>query len=87
MTNNTIDFKAVKDTKEFIENANNRIFELENALYKILETKDLAAIQELAADVLGEDLDTYLEGELLPELNFEDDKNIVWEDIQKPEYE
>lgn len=60
---NTINFQAAKVTKEFIEEANDRIFELENALYKILETEDLTEAKDIAAEALGEDLEEYLEDE------------------------
>ena len=59
---NTVNFQAVKATKEFIEEANERIFELENALYKILDAKDLVEAKDISADVLGEDLQEYLDG-------------------------
>lgn len=60
---NTINFQAAKVTKEFIEEASERIFELENALYKILETEDLTEAKDIAAEALGEDLEEYLEDE------------------------
>jgi hypothetical protein len=54
-------------------------------LYRILDAKDLGIAKELAADVLGEDLETYNEADDLTELDFDDDNNLPWEDIKEEE--
>jgi uncharacterized protein (UPF0264 family) len=79
-----IDFSSARAIKEFVQTANEKIMLLEQALYEILEEKDLFNIKEIAADVLGEDLDAYLEEDDLSktELDFEDDTKINWDDIQ-----
>lgn len=74
------DFTAAKATKNFIETANNRIQELEEALYQILDLKTLSDAKEVASEVLGEDLDIYLEEDLeVEELDFSGDK---WNNVK-----
>jgi len=67
---NVIDFTKIAKVKEFIEDANNRIGELEHALYTILDLSRIDIIKETAASVLNEDLNVYLESEN-SELDFE----------------
>lgn len=72
MTNRKIiDFKSVKSIKELVLTANETIGELENALYNILDAKSITEAKIIAADVLNEDLDTYMEEDDLEELDFE----------------
>ena len=73
---NTINLTSARSLKEFIATANDKILKLENTLYEILETKSLEAAKELAADVLGEDLDVYLEEDSLEELDFENNTYV-----------
>ena len=82
MEKNIVNFNSVKAAKEFMLNANARIGELEHALYKILDQKRLDVIHELAADVLGEDLEVYLEDDCLEELDFEDEPTNSWDDYR-----
>lgn len=70
---NIVDFKSTKALKDFVSTANERILALEHALYTILETDRIDVIKEIAADVLGEDLDIYLEEDIMEELDFEDE--------------
>jgi hypothetical protein len=70
-----INFTNVKNIKEFTMTANARIIDLEQCLYDILECSRLDRVKEMAADVLGEDLDSYFEEER-EELDFEDDTKI-----------
>lgn len=76
---NIVDFKTAQELKEFVSNASDRIFELEDALYQILDSSKLDVAKELAADVLGEDLESFLEEEKFEELDFEDDTNVAWD--------
>ena len=73
-----VDFTAVKSIKEFVLTANERIYELESALYAILDMTHLDHVKETAADVLGEDLEVYLEAENIKELDFENDDYNDW---------
>ncbi len=74
MNNNkkVVDFTKIKDIKEFMETANERIIDLENALYAILDSYRLDVVKELAADALGENLEVYLEQDVR-ELDFNGD--------------
>lgn len=81
MTRNIIDFKSARSIKELVLTANDTIGALENALYKILDCDRLDVVKEIAAEALGEDLDIYLEDDNLAELDFEEDLNINWDDI------
>jgi hypothetical protein len=72
-------------TKEWIEEMNTRMLELENALYGILDAKDIDIAREIAADVLDEDLEIYMEEDNLDELDFDDDGNLPWDDINATE--
>jgi len=77
---NLIDFTSARSIKEFVTTANDTIYRLEHALYQILDTSRLDVAKEIAADVLEEDLDTYLEDDNLKELDFEDDgDSLPWE--------
>ncbi len=69
-----IDFTSTKAVKEFIETANERILELEQAHYLILETNRIDVIKEISANVLGEDLEIYLEEDSLDQLDFDDEE-------------
>lgn len=80
MSDNVVDFTSTKAVKEFIETANGRIIDLEQALYDILECSRMDVCKEIAAEVLGEDLETYLEEDNYAELDFEDDDTLPWED-------
>ncbi len=71
-----IDFTVVKNIKDFVATANERIYELENALYEILEMDHLEMAKEVAAEVLGEDLEVYLEAENIKELDFENETYV-----------
>jgi hypothetical protein len=85
---NIIDIGSARAVKSFIEGANSAndyILDLEDTLYRILDAKDLGIAKELAADVLGEDLETYNEADDLTELDFDDDNNLPWEDIKEEE--
>lgn len=62
------------------EDKGDRMVALENALYEVINSKDLAYAKQIAADVLEEDLDDLYEEEL-EELNFDDDSFIVDEDF------
>ncbi len=64
-----VDYQGVLRVKNFLTTANERIGELEHALYSILDTKRLDVIREIAADALNEDLEVYME----EELDFEDE--------------
>lgn len=68
-----IDFSAAKSVKEFVETASGRIYELEDALYAILDCHRVDVIKEIAADALGEDLETYMEEDSVKELDFDTD--------------
>jgi hypothetical protein len=72
-------------TKEWIEEMNTRMLELENALYGVLDAKDIDIAREIAADALEEDLDIYMEEDNLEELDFDDDDNLPWDDINETE--
>jgi hypothetical protein len=65
--------------RQAINDCNDRIIELENALYTILDVDGLEKAKEIAAEALGEDLETYLEEEVVEELDFEDDGQIPWD--------
>ena len=78
---NVFDINNALKVKEFISEANETILMLENALYLVLEQTDLKDAKQVAADALGEDLNTYLEADDLSELDFEDDTNLPWEEI------
>lgn len=69
---NVIDFTNILNVKEFVESASERIGELECALYDILDTERLDIAKEIAADVLEEDLEAYLEEDKYAELDFDD---------------
>ena len=69
-----IDFTSTKSVKEFVETANERILELEQAHYLILETNRIDVIKEISANVLGEDLEIYLEEDSLDQLDFDDEE-------------
>lgn len=84
---NVIDLGSARAIKEYIENSQLHIQKLEHALYEILDTKSIDQCKELAADALGEDLDTYLEEDDLAELDFEDDGKVPWSDIPEVEVE
>ncbi len=79
---NIVDFSSAKAVKDFIDEANDHIFRLENALYDIMDAKDIQITKEIAADALDEDLDVYLEEDDLTELDFDDDGNLPWDDIK-----
>lgn len=64
MTNKPLDFVATKRLRDIAEETTERNRELENALYQILDSKSLDYAKEIAADILGEDLEIYSELEL-----------------------
>ena len=69
-----IDFRSAKLVKEFVETAGQRIYDLEDCLYSIIDCHRMDVIKEMAAEALNEDLDILLEPEDgVQELNFEDD--------------
>lgn len=70
---NIINLKACRSIKELATTAQETIYGLENALYDILDAQSLEVAKEIAADVLGEDLDVYLEDEGVEELDLEQD--------------
>ena len=72
---NVIDFTSAKAVKEFIETASHRIYDLEATLYDILECSRLDVAKEMAADVLEEDIDVYLEEDNCAELDFEPEED------------
>ena len=76
-SNNLINFQSVKSIKDLAILANDKIGELEHALYSILDCDRIDVIKEIAADALGEDIDIYLEDEMDKklELNFEHEDN------------
>ncbi len=82
---NTIDFRSAKACKEFIETASDQIMRLTNALYDVLDCKNLDHVKEIAAEALDEDLEEYLAEENLEleELDFEDDNKLPWDDIRE----
>ena len=62
-------------------NKDERIIELENSLYEIMKASDLSYAKEIAAEVLEEDLEGYLEEEGIPqELDFNDDDKYILDD-------
>lgn len=75
-----VDFSAAKSIKEFVAEANERIYELEYALYDILETTRLDVCKEIAAEALHEDIEIYLESDDLAELDFDNDDVLHWEE-------
>ena len=86
-TANIVDLRSARSVKTFIEGANSAndyILDLEDALYRIMDAKDLGIAKEIAADVLGEDLATYNEADDLTELDFDDD-SLPWEDTKEEE--
>jgi hypothetical protein len=85
MINNVVNLRSARSVKDFIENANTHIISLENALYSIMEAKDLTIAKETAAEALDEDLEEYLAEDNLQELDFEDDSQIPWADIKEEE--
>jgi NDP-sugar pyrophosphorylase family protein len=84
MTTNIVNLRSARSVKEFIETANEQIMTLTNALYEILDSKNLDHIKEIAAEALDEDLEEYLaEDDLeMRELDFEDDDKLPWDDIE-----
>ncbi len=68
-----VDFTSAKNIKDFVETANDRIFQLEDSLYAILDCHRIDVIKEIAAEVLNEDLESYLEEDKVQELDFDDD--------------
>lgn len=84
---NVIDITNGLKTKEFIETHQERLFELENAMYKIMDCASLREAQEIAAEAVYEDLDEYQEEEKedIQELDFNDDKKIIWDEIETEE--
>ena len=82
---NIVDLRSVKSVKEFVETANDQIMRLTNALYDIMDSKNLDEMKEIAAEALDEDLEEYLlEDNLeMAELDFEDDSNVPWDDIRE----
>lgn len=85
MVETVINLSSVRSVKDFIEEANDHILRLESALYDILDCKDLQIAKEIAADVLDEDLEIYLEEDDLEELDFDDDTKLPWKDIPEGE--
>jgi len=83
MTNAIVDFRSVKAVKEFVETANEQIMRLTNALYEVLDSKNIDEMKEIAAEALDEDLEEYLAEDNLEmeELDFEDDDKLPWDDI------
>lgn len=84
---NVVDFKSAKMVKEFIETAGQRIYELEDSLYAIIDCHRLDIAKEIAADVLNENLDILLEEDTgVEELNFDDDTSgemgLPWDEIE-----
>ena len=77
MQDNVVDINKIKDIKAFVETANERIIDLEQCLYDILECSRLDVAKEMAADVLDEDLDSYLEEDNLEELDFDNDQCVT----------
>lgn len=77
---NIINLKACRSLKHLALTANDTIGELENALYEILDANTLNEAKELAADVLEEDLEIYLENEV-PELDFDNDLPFEEDDM------
>lgn len=72
-----IDFKSHKAVKDFIDTASDRIYQLEDGLYAILDTNRIDVIKEIAADLLNEDLEIYLEEDAqIKELDFDTDDNM-----------
>jgi hypothetical protein len=70
-----VDFKSAKAVKDFIETASDRILQLEDAHYAILDCHRIDVIKEISAEVLGEDLESYMEEDIagVKELDFEND--------------
>jgi hypothetical protein len=85
MISNIVNLRSARAVKEFIETANEHILILENALYSVMEAKDLTIAKETAAEALDEDLEEYLAEDNLQELDFEDDSQIPWADIKEEE--
>jgi hypothetical protein len=82
-----ISLQDAQSNKDWIEEMNIRMIELENALYGVLDAKDIDIAREIAAEVLNEDLETYMEEDNLDELDFDDDGNLPWDDINATEEE
>ena len=72
-----VDFQSAKAVKDFVETASQRIYELEDALYAILDCHRLDVVKEIAAETLGEDIEVYLEVDgALHELDLDRDDNM-----------
>lgn len=84
---NVVSLAEVKDYKEYALNAMATIQVLEYALYGILEATALDDAKEIAAEVLDEDLETYLEEDDLEELDFDDPDKVHWGGIEDLEEE
>lgn len=81
MVEGVLNLASAKSVRDFLEEANENILRLENALYQIMDCKDIESAKELAADALNEDLETWLEEDNLEELDFDDDGKVPWDDI------
>lgn len=80
-----VDFKSAKAVKDFIETASDRIHDLEDAHYAILDCNRIDVIKEISAEVLGEDLEVYLEEDTadVKELDFDatdDNMGLPWDE-------
>jgi len=65
-----------------METANEQILSLEDACYRIMVAKDLREAKLIAAEAVHEDLDIYLEEDTMAEeLDFDNDDNLPWDDI------
>lgn len=78
---NIVNLKACRSIKELALTAQETIGCLEDALYNILDANSIEAAKEIAADILDEDIEVYLEEDNLDEPDFfEDDFNMFGDD-------